>query len=283
MKAKPKCRIQMTERITGEDRLALYGYGLFETMLVDENQVRFSRLHWERLTAGARSLAIAAPTWEEWPDLLASFLTRRTIDAALEGSHPFGLRITLTGGNPSKGIPPELLMTTRTIPYTNRQYQDGVTLCVLSQPRNERSLLAGIKSTNYLENLLAKQTAAASGADEGLWLNTQEKVAEGTVSNIFWVREGKLYTPSLASGCLSGTRRAVVLELAAQMSIDLHVGEYSLASLIAAEEIFLTNALMGIMPVRQIGTQSFAVAAPEDKESLTRRLAAAYQGKLRDS
>ncbi len=257
--------------ISVNDRLALFGYGLFETLLITEKGVRFSYLHWERMSASAMFLKLPSPTWDEWTLLLQDFLDKIT-----GNNYPFALRVTLSGGNPSLDISPQFFINVRSIPYTQHQYLYGINLTVLPYPLNERSTLSGIKSTNYLENILAKQEAISTGADEGLWLNTQGQVAEGTTSNIFWIKEGVLFTPSLCSGCLAGTRRTIILKLAQKMAVKIQVGEYSLLQLMDAEEVFLTNSLMGIMPVAKIGDIPFAVAPMGDDSSLARCLEYVY-------
>ena len=143
--------------------------------------------------------------------------------------------------------------------------------------RNEHSPLSSIKSTNYLENILAKEEAKRNGAEEGLWLNTKGYVSEGTMSNLFFVKDETLFTPTLTSGCLPGTRRQIVLSLAHSLQIPTCEGLYPLSDLLLADEIFMTNALMGIMPVRQIDEFLFPVA----KKSVMRSLELAYTGLIK--
>ena len=133
--------------------------------------------------------------------------------------------------------------------------------------------MVSIKSTNYLENILAKQEANLQGADEGVWLNTKGYLAEGTMSNLFFIKAGTLFTPSLTSGCLPGTRRQLMLGLARSLQIPTDEGLYPLSDLLESDEIFMTNALMGIMPVSQIDDIPF----PVDKRSVTGVLELAYQ------
>jgi len=152
----------------------------------------------------------------------------------------------------------------------------------LSAPKNEQSPLCSLKTTNYLENLLGRDEAKRAGFFEGLWCNTRGLLAEGTMSNLFFVRAGELYTPSLTCGCMPGTRRALILDSAVSMGIKTHEGEFERTDLQHAEEVFLTNALMGVMPVARIDNACFSVA-PDGSSSLTRRLEQALNITLRES
>ncbi|MDQ7093953.1 aminotransferase class IV [Desulfosporosinus sp. PR] len=260
-----------SELISPLDRLALFGFGLFETLLVLEKGPLFLDLHWGRMTRGAELLNLQLPNKEERTDLLQKFL-RQTPD-----SPPYALRLTLSGGSPSAGLPAQLFFSVRPLPYFPEQYRKGISLHVLANPRNEHSPLISVKSTNYLENILAKEEAANFGADEGIWLNSQGYLAEGTMSNFFFIKNKQLFTPSLSSGCLPGTRRQLVLELAHKLDIPAEEGFYTLSDLLSADEVFMTNALMGIMPVKSAGHTVFPVSSPCSGNSVTRRLEAALK------
>ncbi|MHB1651366.1 MAG: aminotransferase class IV [Desulfitobacteriaceae bacterium] len=252
------------------DRLVLFGYGLFETLKVTAQGVEVPYLHWQRMKDGAKILDLEVPIYGPWYEQIKNFLCQQTLD------FPFALRVTMSGGASSQQASPQLFFNTREIPYTPSQYEQGVSICLLSTPRSEYSILTRIKSTNYIENLLAKEEALKRGEFEGLWCNTQGYLVEGTMSSLFFIKDGVLHLPSLACGCLPGTRRAIVLELAASLQIPFKAGMYLPAELFEAEEVFLTNSLMGIMPVRKIEDSTFKVA-PLDSDSITCRLSRAYE------
>ncbi len=117
--------------------------------------------------------------------------------------------------------------------------------------RNEFSPLAGVKSLNYLDNILARQEAAARGVDDAVLLNTRERVAETTIANLFAVLEGEILTPPLRDGALPGIMRAEVLRAGAQE------GTLTPANLTGAREIFLTSSL-GIRSVAALEGQSLS-------------------------
>jgi 4-amino-4-deoxychorismate lyase len=252
--------------LPADDRLLLFGYGLFETVLVNAHGPRLLHAHWQRMQNGARILNLSLPDFPAWCQKIEKYLP------AIPLKPPYALRLTLSGGAPARKQPPQLLLHYRSFSYSASQYEQGISLYLLANPRNEHSPLTKIKSTNYLENLLAKEEAVRNNADEGLWLNCQGFLAEGTMSNIFFVSRQTLFTPSLACGCLPGTRRALILQLASQLQIPVIEGCFTQNDLFLAEEIFLSNALMGIMPIQKINEASFQVAPPSHSSSLTRTL-----------
>ncbi|SPF56767.1 probable aminodeoxychorismate lyase [Candidatus Desulfosporosinus infrequens] len=261
------------ETLFSHDRLALFGFGVFETLLVTDEAPLFVDLHWQRMNQGANFLGLKLPDKNEWLKQVQEFIEQNP------SKLPWALRVTLSGGAPLSNLPSTLLFHKRLVPYTPAQYALGIRLHILPSPRNEQSPLVAIKSTNYLENILAKEAANLQGADEGVWLNTKGYLAEGTMSNLFFIKDGTLFTPSLASGCLPGTRRQLLLGLARSLQIPTYEDLYSISDLLMSDEIFMTNALMGIMPVRQIDDIPFPIA----KESVMRVLELAYQDLVKHS
>lgn len=261
-----------------QDRLALFGYGLFETLLVTEYGPLFCDLHWKRMNKGADFLGLTLLTEVEWVSRVREFIDQKPPFIV-----PYALRVTLSGGAPQANLESQLLFHQRKIPYTPAQYAMGIRLHLLSTPRNEQSPLTTIKSTNYLENILAKELAIHQGAEEGLWLNTRGFVCEGTMSNIFFIKAGTLFTPALSSGCLPGTRRELILDLARSLQISTEEGLYPFSDLLLSDEIFMTNALMGIMPVRQIDDVSFSIKSPVSTKSTMRQLGSAYNALINNA
>ena len=219
------------------------------------------------MNKGADFLGLKLPDKNQWLKRVQEFIEQAP------KAFPYALRVTLSGGAPEADLPSQLLLHKRVIPYTPNQYDIGIRLHVLPSLRNEHSPLTSIKSTNYLENILAKEEAKRKGADEGLWLNTKGYISEGTMSNLFFIKDETLYTPSLSSGCLPGTRRQIVLDIAHSLEIPTDEGLYPLSDLLLSDAIFMTNALMGIMPVRQIDDCHFSSAG----KLVIRSLESAYK------
>jgi len=170
--------------------------------------------------------------------------------------------------------PTVLILAGHYQPYPKQVYEKGFRAVVSSIRRNSQSPLSRLKSANYLENMLAKQQARAAGVDEAICLNEKGLLAEASMSNIFLVDDGILRTPGEESGILPGITREVVLELASQLGINTFEQDISLDELFQAQEAFLTNSLMEIMPLTEIDGKPVGSGEPE---SVTRRLMASYK------
>ena len=170
--------------------------------------------------------------------------------------------------------PTVLIMASHYQPYPEQVYQRGFRAIVSSIHRNSQSPLSRIKSTNYLESILAKHEARKAEVDEALFLNEKGLLAEASMSNIFLVNNGTLRTPGEENGILPGITREVVLELAASLGIKSMEQKIALKELTQADEAFFTNSLMEIMPLTQLSGQKIGTG---EAGAVTQRLAAAYQ------
>ncbi len=245
--------------VPAQDHGFLYGHGLFETMRAYDGRIPLLKAHVSRLETSARRLNWILP-WT-YPYLMQGVQQTLAANDVQNGS----VRLTITRGagrgwHPGNCENPTLLIiASKELPYRPEDYTTGLAALTCPFLKNEGSPLAGIKSTNYLEYILARQWAKSHGADEALMVNTTGYLAEGSMSNIFLVRQGILVTPELASGCLPGIARRVVLQLAGDMGLAWEERQVSPGELTAAEEIFLTNSLMEVMPLttvdgRQVGS-----------------------------
>lgn len=226
------------------DRGMLYGDGLFETIRIYQRRLFLLDAHFQRLAAAALQLRLSVPPFERVRDGAHQLI-------AANGRDDGFLRMTLTRG-PTSGLDstlegsPTLLLTTGPLrPNSNQPWR----LVTVSIRREANALLSGIKSLNFLPNILARFEVKDQGADEGLMVNTQGAVAEGTISNLFWIAGTTLFTPSLACGVLPGITRAVTLNLAQEIGMTVQEGVFFPDELARAEGVFLTNALIEITPV----------------------------------
>lgn len=230
----------------------LYGDGLFETFRAYEGKIFRLSEHLDRLGGGAERLALSLPSAEVLENLLYETLRRNRLEEAL-------LRLTLSRGegapglNPAPCPAPMLVITARKFEgYPIDHYLNGVS-AVIVQPRRHPAVLdPAVKSTSFLSNVLAKLEAKKRGAFEGLFLNTEGVLCEGAVSNLFWIREGRLKTAAAAAGILEGITRKVVLELATKMKIETREGFFPADELFAAEEAFLTSSGLELMPLTAV-------------------------------
>jgi branched-chain amino acid aminotransferase len=153
-----------------------------------------------------------------------------------------------------------------------------MTAITASERRNEQSALSRVKSANYLQSVLARIEADRNGAQEAILLNARGYVAEASTSNVFAVAGGSLATPSVDSGALPGITRAAVIELAAEARLPVTERLVTPEELLDADEAFLTNSLMEIMPLTELDGQPIGSGRPGP---VTQQLAEAYRELVR--
>lgn len=269
---------ERADAVSALDRGLLLGDGLFETMRVAGGGILQWQRHWDRLCSGSGVIGLALP----WSADALGAAVRQTLHA--NNLREATVRLTVTRGSvpaargllpPADTQPTLLIRATPFAPYPDRLYRSGMQVVVSrTVRRNERSPLSRVKSLNYLDNILARQAAAETGADEALLLNTQGHVACATTANIFSVRAGSLQTPPREAGALPGTMRALVCEeLAPSIGRVVDESQLDVSALRNADEVFLTNALMGIMPVCTIDDRRIGSGAPRP---VTRHLCFAH-------
>ena len=252
------------------DRGLLYGYGLFETMRSYGGRVFRLEEHYRRLCEGAAVLDLPPPAFA-LDDL------RVAIDALLRenGLGDAYLRLTVTAGPAPDdgGASPSVLLVARPLSgYPPDLYQRGMAAVTSASRRNEASSLSRVKSLNYLDNLLAREEARRKGADEAILLNTRGLVAEGSASNVFLIGSEGLLTPSIESGALPGITRAAVLELAPAAGLPCAECDVEATTLAGAAEAFLTNSIMGVMPLTRLDGQPIGSGRPGPVTGAIRRL-----------
>jgi branched-chain amino acid aminotransferase len=260
----------------------LYGDGVYETLRSYDGHFFMLQPHLLRLQRSASLIGLELPIpLKDWPPLLREALDRNS----LEDAH---LRITVSRGEGELGLDPALcqrptvvIMAKPLARYPDRLFQEGVSLAIVTVRRNLVSALSPqIKSLNFLNNILAKQEATRAGAFDALMLNVEGLLTECTTSNVFFVRGGRLYTPSVECGILDGITREVVLTLAREQGIHTEEGRYPAEALADAEEAFLTNTSMEIMPVRAIDKRAIGIGGTGCPGLLTMRLQRLFKANL---
>lgn len=249
--------------ISPTDRGFTLGDGVFETMLALDGTVVRLDAHMARLSAGAERLHIPV-------DISAARAAIAETLAANGLAQSFAtVRLTLTRGTGARGLslptaprPTLVVSASGYTPYPAELYRHGMKAIILPYRKNEFSALVGVKSLNYAENILGKADAQTAGADEGIFLNTRGFLAEGCVSNLFWVQDERLFTPEIACGAVAGVVRAAVLEVAESAGIATEVGKYNASSLFASDEAFFTNSLIGIMPLTAVDGRAIGRGKP---------------------
>lgn len=252
------------------DRAVSYGDGLFETILVRRRTPRFLALHLERLATGCRRLGIPLPFDEALRGELA-------VAAAL--APPLAiLKLLVTRGSAlRRGYAPDGNETPRRVVSLSTSElpagaEQGVDLHVCTIIAADQPALAGIKHLNRLENVLAAREAREAGAFDALMLAADRRIVSGAMSNLFIVSAGRLYTPPVDRAGVAGVMRGVVLRECSTLGIESSQRDFTIEELRRADEVFITNARIGVVPVRRVGEHGFPMNSPMD--SLTRRIAA---------
>ncbi len=215
-----------------------FGIGAFETIAVEKGKLLFIEAHLKRLEAALQFLQLGS-------------LEKRKI--TIEKLNDYVRKNQMDHGACKLSVSKEnCLLEKRKNPYTKKMYEIGFKMDFSEVLRNETSPFTSYKTLNYIENIFEKQRAKKAGMDERIFLNTKGQISEGTVSNIFFIKGGKIITPSDSSGLLPGVIREYLCCTENVTKTTIHKDEIA-----GCEECFITNSLMGIMPVHQLGTKVF--------------------------
>jgi len=225
----------------------LYGAGIFETMRSYNGVVFSLRDHLDRLFFSAKKLSINNTYDRKFiTDAIYKLLKANKLTDAR-------LRLTLTGGpmsEPEEKRQATLLITaTKIQPYPPEYYKNGVLVVLCPFRQNPHEPIYKHKTINYFSRMLGLQFAHERRAAEALWFTIDNRLAEGCISNVFLVKDSALYTPPIKTPVLAGVARKTVCQLAIKNSIKLVEKELSIDDVLSADEIFLTNVIMQIMPV----------------------------------
>ena len=266
-------------KISVFDHGFLYGDGVFETLRSYGGKVFMLGEHIARLEQSAARLHIPMPVKRSrLSAIVAESLELNKLTDAY-------FRITVSRGLGEIGLDPALCKNPTLVviakpfePYPESFYADGVSVAVVQTRRNlPEALPPHVKSLNYLNNILAKMEATALGAYDAVLLNHQGEVTEGTTSNVFVALGGRLLTPASDCGILAGITRNVVLRLARELEIPTEETRLTAADLPIADECFLTNTTVEVLPVTQVDGQSIGEGRPGE---ITRRLHASFRDSL---
>ncbi len=221
-------KVVFSEDCVEVDNGFFFGKGVFETILIKDEPV-FLYEHIKRLNKGIKFLNIGEEVSEyKIINLIEEFNIRNC-----------ALKIVVTEKN--------IVLITRSISYKSGDYLRGFSLKISKINRNSKSKLTYLKSLNYLENILEREETIKNGYDEAIFLNENGFLAEGSMSNVFIIKDNKIFTPSIKCGLLPGVVRGFLVK-----EYDVIEKEITLEELLTADEIFITNSLLGIMGISKI-------------------------------
>lgn len=248
---------ELSDHIGITDRGFQYGDGLFETIAVSKGQPVFWQQHWQRLVLGCQQFNLPIPS----ADLLQSEINSlcHRISAGV-------IKIIITRGSGGRGYRlPDLIVPTRVIslhPYPEYPISykiDGIKARFCQTRLGLNPALAGIKHLNRLEQVLARAEWNDPGIQEGIMLDINDNVIEGTMTNLFYIKQNHLYTASLGLSGIAGVIRSIILNIATNNLLQAKEHSYQIDALIMADEVFVCNSIIGIWPINQIADKTYPV------------------------
>ena len=242
-------------RVSPFDRGLTIGLGLFETLLAIDGRPVFFDRHWARHAAACRRFGWTAPDPGRLREAIGNLLRENKLGSGFGRVRWF----QTAGGGALDQLQTGADALTLLTATAAAPVPDSVALTLCPWTRNERSPLAGLKTASYAENALALADARAKGFDESLWINGQGEICEASTANVFAVIDGCGFTPPASSGCLPGVTRAWVLEAAPRLGLAMEERVLSPADLARADELFLTSATRGVVPVSRLDDQEWNI------------------------
>lgn len=237
--------------VSSRDRGLLHGLAAFETMLAIDGVIQHEEKHRRRLLRAVECMGLCDVSGYDFLQIGQELCEKNSC-----ASGRARLRLTVTAGEGAlsekgPGAAATVWMTASPLAAA------AATCTVVTLPwtRNERGALAGMKTSSYAENVLGLQWARAQGAEEGIFFNTRDELCEACTANVFVKLDGAWHTPTLDSGCLPGVMREVILERDASIRESVITRE----QLARAEEMFLTSAIRGVVPVSSFDLKSIHI------------------------
>ncbi len=236
-----------TRTLASTDRGFSYGQGVFTTIRASQGRMLLWDSHLKRLLEGCERLGFPISN-------LGKLLLK---EIGILPKTDLVIKIVLTAGIGPRGYTtPAEIYPTRVIqidPLPKRLLEpEPANLRLCTTRLSIQPALAGIKHLNRLEQVLGRSEWTDPDIQEGVMLDTEGSVVEGTYTNIFWVKGSQLFTPDLSGSGVAGVMRAQVIQIARSLNIPVEIGKFPLSSVIEADEVFLTNALVGILPVNSL-------------------------------
>lgn len=251
-------------KISVYDHGLLYGDGVFEGIRFYNGRIFMLEAHIDRLFDSARAINLGIP-WarHEITNMIASTISANNLKSGY-------IRLVITRGKGDLGLDPRkcpkptiVIIVTPTINLLEEQKKKGAKVIISSVRRDPVDATSHeIKSLNYLNSILAKIEANAAGTDEAICLNSSGLVVEGAAENVFIVKDEKVITPAICSGCLGGITRGIIKEIATKLGYEVSEENITPTQLYIADEVFLTGTAAEIVPVREINSRIIGEGKP---------------------
>lgn len=237
--------------IEADNRGFRYGDGLFETLKVEKEEIRFAADHFERLFRGLHLLAFEVPEY-----FTSSYLADQILELCKKNSHQKAARVRLmvfrgAGGlyDPVNHLP-HYIIQTAALPFASGLPADGLSLGIYTESRKIIDKFSHLKTNNYLPYLMAAIRAKQQGWNDCLVTNQNGSICDSTIANVFIIKGHTIITPSLNEGCIAGIMRKNLLLKLPSLGYEVREGLLSLEMVESADEVFLSNAVQGIRWVK---------------------------------
>lgn len=239
-----------SDSIKANDRGLMYGDGVFRTVLIRHGKPLNWQKHFVKLQHDCAAIGIVCPTIQ---------LLTKELEQLAQSKPDAIAKIVITRGAANRGYAPAAnpqitrILSAADIPeYPDSYATQGINMHVCKLRLGHQPRLAGIKHLNRLENVLAAAEWNDANIAEGMMLDQDGHIIEGTRSNLFMVRDGKLFTPDLSKCGVAGLQRERVMDYARQQRMICKITEITMDELLAADEIFVVNSVIGLWPVREM-------------------------------
>jgi len=238
--------------ILAKDQGLLFGDGVYDTVRVYRNHPFMLTEHMDRLKAALKAIEIDIPTSLDWEADIDKYVKTAELTDGV-------LRITVTKGTYEANV----LFTNRPSGYEASSYKTGFSLKTSTIRRNASSPVTYIKSLNRMDSVLAKREAVTAGFSDALFINTDNQLSECSSSNIFFVCGQTLYTPAISCGLLDGIARELVISpMAGELGYSVVEGVFTREDLYRADEVFISNSVIQIMPVVRVDEHRISIGLP---------------------
>lgn len=249
------------ESISISDRAVQYGDGVFETIAIRDSRPRFWDLHMQRLRHACTRMRLTMPADNILERDLETALARTSINTSF-----CTVKIILSAGTGQRGYRRPPAANTNTLmgvyegaPLSRRTYQGGVATLLCTTIISSQPKLAGIKSLNRLDQIIARAEWDTDEFFEGLMHDTEDRLICGTMTNMFVVQDNRIATPALNRAGVAGVMRQLVINLLAKNDIECDETDICVSDLSGVDEVFISNTQIGVVPVRRCGELQWPV------------------------
>jgi branched-chain amino acid aminotransferase len=255
-----KIFLEGENNISVNNRSFRYGDGFFETIKLMNGCIQLRELHFSRISNSLKTLGFVATKHFSFENL-----EKKVLELAIKNNHQHLGRIRITFFREDAGLfevtnfhPHILIQSFQLSDTVNELNENGLVIDVYPLAKKSCDIFSNIKSNNYLQYAMAALWAKENKLNDALLLNTNNKIADSTIANVFIIRNNEIKTPALTEGCVNGVMRKHIIETLKHNSIRVVETIVNIEDIASADEIFLTNAIKGIMWVRQFGNNHYA-------------------------